>query len=93
MRTPRLKPWPRRRPPIQSAAGSADTPRGVHTQPPPLAVSSLTAPADAAWEAIVEQLLGTPSRHEAYEAQPDTEYAWAQRLGMHINRAPRRPLT
>jgi hypothetical protein len=50
----------------------------------------LTPPADATWEALVEQLLATPSDPKPYEAEPDNEYAWARRLGMHINRAPKR---
>jgi hypothetical protein len=45
---------------------------------------------DPTWKAIVEQLLATPSNREPFEARPDTEYKWARRLGMHINRPRRR---
>jgi hypothetical protein len=45
---------------------------------------------DPTWTAIVEQLLATKSNREPYEARPDTEYKWARRLGMHINRPPMR---
>lgn len=44
---------------------------------------------DASWEAIVAQLRATPAEGRADEpAAP--EYAWARRLGMHINRPPKR---
>lgn len=43
---------------------------------------------DATWEAIVAQLLATPSDRQPHQAQPEREYAFARRLGMHINRPP-----
>lgn len=44
---------------------------------------------EAAWEAIVAQLRATPSEGHADEPGAP-EYAWARKLGMHINRPPKR---
>ena len=44
---------------------------------------------DTSWEAIVEQLRATPSDDEP-DQPPEFDYAWAGRLGMHINRRPKR---
>ena len=44
---------------------------------------------DTSWEAIVEQLRATPSDGEP-DQPPESDYAWAGRLGMHINRRPKR---
>jgi hypothetical protein len=92
MPTLRIKTRHRRGP--RTLAGAL-TPRigpAVQAQspPPPDARTLTTPPADATWQAIVEQLLAAPSDPEPSEAQPDTEYAWARRMGMHINRPPKR---
>lgn len=63
-------------------------PRRAKTQSPPLDENGATVPANLAWEAIVEQLSASASTRAG--APPDTEYAWARRLGMHINRPPKR---
>jgi hypothetical protein len=92
MPTLRIKTRPRC-PRTPAAARGPRTGPAVEVQSPPPDVGTATAPADATWQAIVEQLLATPSDHEPYEAPADTEYAWARRLGMHINRSPKRRLT
>jgi hypothetical protein len=60
----------------------------VDTQPPPLAAGSVTAPADAAWQAIVQQLLATSSARRRTRRDPEPSTPGRGRLGMHINRAP-----
>lgn len=67
-----------------------DSARGPRTGPRVPRVDTPTSAADAGWQAIVEQLRAIPSNSEPYEAWPDTEYKWARRLGMHINRPPKR---
>jgi hypothetical protein len=62
---------------------------------PPLRIKALfrrrrRTSEDPTWQAIVEQLVATRSNREPYEARPDTEYNWARRLGMHINRPRKR---
>lgn len=93
MPTLRIKTRYRRRSHTPAAAGSPRTGPVVQTQsaPPPVPrVGTLNPPADATWQAIVEQLLATPPDHEPYEAPTDIEYAWARRMGMHINRPSKR---
>lgn len=51
---------------------------------------SVTARTEGAWQAIVEQLLATPAHDHPDEAQLAPEYAWARKLGVHINRPPKR---
>jgi hypothetical protein len=80
----------RRRSRTPAAAGSPRTGPVVQTQSASPRVATLKPPADATWQAIVEQLLASPPDHEPYEAPAETEAAWARRLGMHINRPPKR---
>lgn len=47
------------------------------------------ASTDAAWQALVEQLLTTPSQQDPDEPE-HPEYEWARKLGWHINRPPKR---
>jgi len=81
-----------RRPRTPGRARSPRTGPTVQAQsPPPVPhLGTLTPPADATWQAIVEQLLATPSEREPYKALRANECAWARSLGMHINRLPRR---
>lgn len=62
-------------------------PRRGQTQYRASEAHAATVRVDTAWEAIVEQLSGPALGRSA--ARPDTEYAWARRLSMHINRPPK----
>ena len=44
---------------------------------------------DVSWEAIVAQLRASPTGAQPDEPDAGCEYAWARRLGVHINRAVR----
>jgi hypothetical protein len=50
--------------------------------------ASLPPSDEGVWEAIVAQLRATSSGLEPWSIEADNEYAWARRLGMHINRGP-----
>lgn len=66
----------------QGPRGSADAAATPESVPP-------HAPLDVSWEAIVAQLRATPAEGHANEPDPP-EYEWARKLGVHINRPPRR---
>ena len=85
----RIKTLVSRRLPLLGEARRPRTAAAVRAQSSPL-VAPDSPPADARWQAIVAQLLATPSDPEPFQAWPDSEYAFARRLGIHINRAPRR---
>lgn len=66
----------------QAARGNADAAAAAE-------VVSSQASLDASWEAIVAQLRATPAEGHANEPDPP-EYEWVGRLGVHINRPPKR---
>jgi hypothetical protein len=89
----RIKARFRRRRRTSDASGNPRTgraPQTHHAAPSEPRANDQKASADANWQAIVKQLLATPSNREPYGPRPDTEYNWARRLRMHINRPPRR---
>lgn len=78
-----MMPW------ITTAQRTPHVPRGNADAAAAPEVVPSHASLDASWEAIVRQLRASPAERHANELDPP-EYEWARRLGMHINRPPKR---